>query len=168
MLFLFCLFLCCFITRLTCKYAAINLNLIFRQFLFANNLARSSSVFSLVVLWLGPTWKALAIACPHYLASQFVCKRSQSDEMEPVETKPIAVSSMAHAIEGMVCKGTCQKDCFCRVEVLSVWMCFACDPVQVNFSFCPAKAYNEICIWLDPLADCELVLRRNPCGQYTV
>lgn len=81
-----------------------------------------------------------------------MCKRSQSDETEPVETKPIAVSSMAHAIEGMVCKGTCQKDCFCRAEVLSVRMCFACDPVQVNFSFCPAEAY-EICIWLDPLAE---------------
>lgn len=73
-------------------------------------------------------------------------------------------------------------------------MCFAHDPVQVNFSFCfHAKAY-EICIWLDPVAEllylygcavydldieiqfegvgipshCELVLRRNPCGEDTV
>lgn len=80
MLFLFCLFLCCFITRLTCKCEArccYKPESHFSTILFANNLARSSSVIQLGCFVAWPDGKGTG----HYLSTLFsvsVCVQTQS------------------------------------------------------------------------------------------
>lgn len=198
MLFLFCLFLCCFITRLTCKCEArccYKPESHFSTILFANNLARSSSVIQLGCFVAWPDGKGTG----HYLSTLFsvsVCVQTQSVRWDGAFRNK-AYSSWQHGScnwrhggrrnlpKGLFLTG---GGAFCS-DVLGTWP----RSGQFQFFFFHAKAF-EICIWLDPVAEllylygcavydldieiqfegvgipshCELVLRRNPCGEDTV